>query len=522
MDVACSLSRSNVLYGGEVARCNERLNSTSLKYRRFHCKSFGGSRLFSKANSPKNLKKNNADSVSLASTRIVNEGNFWLWCYGSNGSSFYDSGNIFKFSKHVGLIQCQSNESVAYVNGNGRDAEAIETGENGATLESNTSGERSGEEEGFAVPRLDELRESLQKALKELEDSRLSSTMFEEKAQSISETAIALKDEAANAWNHVNIALGSIQEIVNEEAIAKEVVQKATVALSFAEARLQVAVDSLRISKEKNESSEESGREESIEEEALLDAQQEIKECQDDLANCEAELERVQSRKEELQKELDRLNLVAEQAQIKASKAEEDVANIMLLAEQAVACELEAAQRVDDAVIALQRAEKNLQLSSVGTFDSSVDGTSAEEASLENSADSVVAKDWEMPAEVAELLEPSDGQLEEPSLSDESDKENGKVDVELLKDTEAEAEKLKSIQTKVQEMQKDSTRESSLSAPKALLKKSSRFFSASFFSFPADEEEFTPASVLHGILGSAKKQLPKLIFGSLLVGAGYA
>ncbi|KAL7121304.1 hypothetical protein ACP275_02G174800 [Erythranthe tilingii] len=524
MDVACSLSRANVIYGGEVAGCKGigGVNSASLKYGRLHCKPFGGSRLSSKLNSQKKLKKNNTHSVSSVSPRIANEGNFWLWCYGSNGSSFYNSGSTFKISKHVGLTQCQANESVAYVNGNGRDADIIETGENETSLGSNTSGERSGEGEGFSVPGLDELRETLQKALKDLEDSRLSSTKFEEQAQSISEAAIALKDEAENAWDDVNNALGNIQEIVNEEAIALDIVQKAALALSFAEARMQVAVDALKIAKEKNESSKESdpgsesGKEELVEEDdGLLAAQQDIKECQDELANCEAELKKIQSRKEELQKEVDRLNEVAEQAQIKVSKAEEDVANIMLLAEQAVAYELEAAQRVDDAAIALQKAEKKLDISSIDPVDSSVEGTVTE--------NDVVVKDLEMPAEVAELLEPfPDVQLEESSFSDESDKENGKVAVELLKDSEADAEKLKTIQTKVNEMQKEATRESTVSSPKALVKKSSRFFSASFFSSNADEEEFTPASVFHGLLESARKQLPKLVLGSLLVGAGFA
>ncbi|KAL0425970.1 UNVERIFIED_CONTAM: K(+) efflux antiporter 2, chloroplastic [Sesamum radiatum] len=303
-------------------------------------------------------------------------------------------------------------------------------------------------------------------------------------------------------------------------------------ALSLAEARLQVAVDSLKVAKEKNGSPKardtsdleyESGGEESSEEEALLAAQQEIKECQDCLANCEAELRRVQIRKEELQKELDRLNVVAEQAQINASKAEEDVANIMLLAEKAVAYELEAAQRADDAEIALQKAEKNLVVL-IDTVDSAVEGTVAEEVSQGSSADGVVEEHQKLAAEVAELPEPLlDSHLEEPSLSDESDKENGKLTVELLKETEVDAEKLKTMQSKIQEMQKESTRDSSaFTSPKALVKKSSRFFSASFFSFAADGEEFTPASVFHGLVESARKQLPKLVLGSLLVGAGVA
>ncbi|KAK4418660.1 K(+) efflux antiporter 2, chloroplastic [Sesamum alatum] len=521
-------------HGGEVTGCKalQRLNSTSLKYRHLHCKLFGDLRTFSNAKSPSKFKKNITYSLRSASLRSHNEGNFWTWYYSSNGSSFYDSGNNFKISEPVGLSRCQGNESVAYVSGNGRDVEAIETGEKEVNLESNSSEQRSGEEGGDEVPGFEELRESLQKALKDLEVARLNSTMFEEKAQKISEAAIALKDEATNAWEDVNNALGSIQEIVNEEAIAIEGVQKATMALSLAEARLQVAVDSLKVAKEKNGSPTasdtshpeyESGGEESSEEEALLAAQLEIKECQDCLANCEAELRRVQSRKEELQKELDRLNVVAEQAQISASKAEEDVANIMLLAEKAVAYELEAAQRADDAEIALQRAEKDLAVS-INTVDSAVEGTVTEEVSEGSSAEGVIEEHQQLEAEVAELSEPlSDSHLEEPSLSDESDKENGKLTAELLKETEVDAEKLKTIQSKIQEMQKESTRESSsFTSPKALVKKSSRFFSASFFSFTADGEEFTPASVFHGLVESARKQLPKLVLGSLLVGAGVA
>ncbi|KAK6162399.1 hypothetical protein DH2020_002240 [Rehmannia glutinosa] len=483
MDVACSLSRSNVfmevksLVAGHWSDLNIDVTVISLEILDFPQTKF-----------PKKLKKNNTYCFSSASPRTLNEGNFWLWCYGSNGSSFFDTDKTSKISKHVGMLRCQGNESLAYVNGNGRDAEITEIGENGVTLESNASGERSAEE-GFEAPGLDELRELLQKALKDLEVARLSSTMFEEKAQKISEAAIALKDEAENAWDDVNIAVNNIQEIVNEEAIAKDAVQKATMALSFAEARLQVTLDSLKLAKENNgapKSSKESnpefgsGGEESSEEEALLAAQQDIKESQDHLAICEAELRRVQSRKEELQKELDRLNAVAEQAQTNVSKAEEDVANIMLLAEQAVAHELEAAQRVDDAEIALQRAEKNLALSSNDTVDSTLEETIAEELSQGSSPDGVVETNWEMPAEVAELLEPlPDGQLEGLRLSDESDKENGKLTVE--KETEADADKLKTIQ---------------------------------------NEEEFTPASVFRGLVESARKQLPKLVFGSLLLGAG--
>ncbi|CAA0842603.1 K(+) efflux antiporter 2- chloroplastic [Striga hermonthica] len=482
MDVTCNLSRLNVFYGGEVSGCR---GLETLKYGHSHCKFFGDSRLLSKENSPKKLKKQSSHSYSSAIPSTLNKGNLRFWCYGFNGSSFKDTGGIPIISKQVSLSRCQRNGSAAYVNGNGRDAEAIETG--GNALDSTASGEMPAEE-GVDTPSLDELRELLRKALKDLDIARLSSTIFEEKAHKISEAAIALKDGAKNAWDNVNTALGNIQEVVNEEAITKEAVQEATMALSLAESRLQVTVDSLKLAKETNGStkasteldSEYGSGEESSEEEALLAAQQDIKESQQHLANYEAELRKVQSRKEELQKELERLNAVAEQVQFDASKAEEDVANIMLLAEQAVAHELEAAQRVDDAEIALQRAEKNLALSSIGTLDSGVEGTSAGEMSRGSSADSVVEADREFPSDAAGSLEPSPGsQLDGICLSEENEMVNGKIPVEI----EADAKKLKTIQ---------------------------------------NEEEFTPGSVFRGLLESARKQLPKLVFASLLLGAGIA
>ncbi|KAG2320401.1 hypothetical protein Bca52824_013614 [Brassica carinata] len=191
--------------------------------------------------------------------------------------------------------------------------------------ETNDQGEENDESESDS---LEELRDLLHKAIEDLEVARLNSTMFEEKAQRISETAIALKDEATSAWHEVNKTLDVMRDTVDEESVAKEAVQTATMALSLAEARLRVVLESL--------------------EEAA--------------GNCEAQLTSLQNKKDELQKQVDKLNDLAETIQINALKAEEDVANIMKLAEQAVAFELEATQRVNDAEIALQRAEKSLSI----------------------------------------------------------------------------------------------------------------------------------------------------------------
>ncbi|KAI8024694.1 hypothetical protein LOK49_LG02G00446 [Camellia lanceoleosa] len=451
---------------------------------------------------------------------------------------------------------CLGNDSIAYVDGNGRNVEFVESHNEELinTELNNGSGEEVGEGEENEGPTLDELREFLQKALKELEVARLNSTMFEEKAQRISEAAIALKDEAANAWDNANSMRNTIQEIVNEETVAKEAVQKATMALSLAEARLQVAVDSLEAAKGRNDSMEAYGKsdleyesegdESNIlrkDEEAVLVARDDIRVCQVTLTNLEADLRQLQSRKEELQKEVDRLNEIAEKTEMNALKVEEDVANVMHLAEQAVAFELEAAQHVNDAEIALQRAEKDISVSYVDSAETTVhqNGSSSqsedelvEEGKLiqGNSGDVVIEWDIDVQIEAASLVttvpllgtqfDGSGQSFEEPSLSSDSDQENGKISLESSKDTEIDSEKSKNMaQTKKKDLQKDLTREGSpFNAPKALLKKSSRFFSASYFS--SDGTEFTPASLFHSLIESARKHLPKLVVGSLLIGAG--
>lgn len=537
------------LWQPNASHCGEALNYRILD-RKNSCdvglnhKLLGNARVLCKNRLGKRLKRSVACSDnSLAYSRI--RFSCALWKSDS-------SGNLMrrKASRGVKLPWCQGNDSVAFIDGNGRNVEASESTEDGA-LSANTNGiaeiscaielEEDKEEETEG-DNLEELRELLQKALKDLEVAQLNSTMFEEKAQKISEAAIALKDEAANAWDDVNKQLDSVQEIVSEEMVAKEAVQKATMALSFAEARLQVALDSVQAAKQRSmssETSEDSKGEDSTslmeEEAALLAAQEDIKECLDRFGSCEAELRRLQNKKEELQKEVDRLNELAEQAQNNALKAEEDVANIMLLAEQAVAYELEATQRVSDAEIALQKAEKNLAVSIVDSPETSVlqngsstqgqvlvDGTlSEDEVHPRNSVDSVIEIDREVQLEDAWA---ASGPLstEESRISDESDEEDRKLVLDSSKDSDSDTEKPKSVQNLRQEVNKESARDSSLNAPKALLKKSSRFLPASFFSFPTDGEEFTPASVFHNLMESARKQLPKLVVGSLLMGAGIA
>lgn len=549
MDFACSMHQPNVFLngGGTSCRISERLINSKFRYRGFGYSVFNRN-VVSKARSIRNIRKSIA-YTGCSNSSLVFRGNFdvnlWVsYKYKSLSRNFNDSS---KLSRRV-TSRCQDNDSLAYIDGNGRNVEFMENGDEisrGESVdgpESNSLGNEEREEkEDVEAPSVDELRELLMNAMKELEVARLNSTMFEEKAQRISEAAIALKDEAANAWNDVNATLNVIQEIVNEECIAKEAVRKATMALSLAEARLRVAVESLQIVKGEDDPPEVSRvdgvkSDDREEDGVLLAAENDIKECQANLENCEAELRQLQSKKEELQKQVDRLNGIAEEAQMNALKAEEEVANIMLLAEQAVAFELEAMQRVNDAEIALQRAEKSISNSSVD-FSKTKGYVSGDEAAVEeektsSTGDVNVERGIDVPSNVdylvgessRDILSDKVNQNSELYQSDEmTNQENGKPSLDSPKEAELEAEKSKNVvQIKKHETQKDLTGESSaLNAPKALMKKSSRFFSASFFSFAVDGTEFTPASVFQGLIESARKQLPKLVLGSLLFGAGY-
>ncbi|KAL0002513.1 hypothetical protein SO802_016294 [Lithocarpus litseifolius] len=542
MDIACGFRQPSVFHGCEGTSCKtlDRFHlHLQFKSRGFGCNFQGDSRIVLKPHLSKKMKRSIVSSgYSNSSTVALGDFGSQLWRSNLRRSLFCNLDNVFKGSRTV-RSWCQGNDSLAYVNGNGRNVEFIESSDESPGIdggELNDSREEEGRGEEVEVLSLDELRELLQKAIRELEAARLNSTVFEEKAQKISEAAIALQDEAASAWNDVNSTLDTVQEIVNEECIAKEAVQNATMALSLAEARLQVAVESLDAAKGGNDSlegSRESDEENNIDEEkkAHLVAQEEIKECQENLVYCEVELRRLQSKKEELQMEVDRLNEVAEKAQLNALKAEEDVANIMLLAEQAVAFELEATQHVNDAEIALQSADKSVSgsyLDSQEIIQGQVlsDEVIVEEENVVQGVYEVsVERDTDVPLDgdsvVVKPLPDSPSQQISEDLSqydDLSDHENGKLSLDSLKESELEAEKSK---TAVQMKKLDTQKETSPSnVPKALLKKSSRFFSASFFSFTVDGTEFTPASVFQGFMESARKQWPKLIVSLLLFGAG--
>ncbi|KAK3141113.1 hypothetical protein QOZ80_4BG0329720 [Eleusine coracana subsp. coracana] len=418
-------------------------------------------------------------------------------------------------------LRCQGNDSLAYAD------DPLEGSKGSSDDEATSSG--SDEDKGGAKEvDVDGLREALNKSRKDLEVARLNSTMFEEKAQRISESAIALKDRADSAQRDVSAAVTTVQEIISKEADVKEAVQKATMALSMAEARLQLAAEAMEANRGSVGQMEDSF--EGVEEEALVSAQEEIKDCQAVLSKCEEELRHIQERKRELQKEVDRLTELAEKALLDASKAEEDVANIMVLAEQAVALEMEAAQHANDAELALQKAEK--AISSVDTV-ADLPPLAEEQKNIEEDHDSEVSEyssdgiyDISDRDEVSSIERLMIGDLAVEGIEKlESSREisdevsSDKLPVEPQKETEPEIDNKPSKQGKKQEIERKELTKGPLSAPKALLKRSSRFFSASFFSSKADGE-FTPTSVFQGLMTSVQKLAPKVVVGVLLLGAG--
>ncbi|XP_026401286.1 K(+) efflux antiporter 2, chloroplastic-like [Papaver somniferum] len=560
MDIAaCSFGQPYLCIDKSITWKSNFTNSSRL---RFRCKSFdygciGKSRMCLDSS----LKK------KISNKSIVRD-NSLLWAKPlRNGNS----SNVVKMSRNLlGRIQCDSSDSLAFVDGDeltGNDSDEKEKGNSGDESfisASISDGDLDSSVEGDKTS-LEDLRDLLQKAIKELGIAERNSRMFEEKAQKISEAAIALKDEAANAWTDVTSALNAIQNVVAEENVAKEAVQKATMAVSMAEARLELALEALDNKKrtvvsptssvESNE-----GDERTIEgfdpfedeEEEVLLAQDEIKDSRVTLLKSETELRRVLSLKEGLQNEVDKLTEIAEKAQMSSLKAEEDVGNVMLLAEQAVAFELEAAQHVNDAEIALQRAEKVFSGSNGDILDSSKLVPSSQEPSLKDEvideiikvSGEVITSDVSVDKEIEgglssdmplgalmsldHVSDVSAQTFEESNISDDlPGQENGKIKVvesrkEVEVDMEPEAEKSKNVvQSKKQESQKDFSKDTSAppSTPKA--NKSSRFFSASFFSFPADGAEATPASAFQGFVMTARQHLPKIVVGALLLGTGF-
>lgn len=136
---------------------------------------------------------------------------------------------------------------------------------------------------------------------------------------------ISLEEEAAHAWNDANQILHVVQEMIIEESVAKEPVQKAVIVLS-------------------------PGKESS---------KKEIKEMLENLASLQNLFMCLQIEKYKLIKEAKRLSETAKRAQNLVLEAEEEVMEMMIWGEQAMTLEREAIRRLSDAKTALKIAEKS-------------------------------------------------------------------------------------------------------------------------------------------------------------------
>ncbi|XP_051124534.1 K(+) efflux antiporter 2, chloroplastic [Andrographis paniculata] len=478
MDVASSLSQSNIFHVEEVTgykALKQLALKPKLKYSHDHGKFLGDLKHLPNTYSMRKLRISQTACCFGSVVPIVFDvDNSWLWPYGFYGSLC--DGYILKMSKNISLSQHQMNRTVAHAMEGCSDEEVIEpvedvTGHESIASEEVCSGKRT------EAPGLDELKEALKQAAKDLKDAHISRKLYEEKIQSITQSAIVLlKDIAANARNDVNRALLRGQKILREEVIAKEGVQDATMSLFLATARLKEAIDSVKTAKEKkqfakdakgNEFTHGNGKENANEFEVAFAALMEIKLCQIELENREVDLRRIQSMKEELQKEVQMLDAAAKKAELELCETEKALATIMLVTER-----LQSANHVEDAEIALQPAQKDL----TDAPDSAEEDAIYIQMSAGNSLDTAVEKDRKVLHEAANLR-----------VSDEHYKDKAQLNIDQL-EIESEAEVLKTFQSMEKEMQKESPRKSSP-------------FSARRF---------------------PKKQWPKLFFWSLLVGAGTA
>ncbi|CAK9206216.1 unnamed protein product [Sphagnum troendelagicum] len=232
-----------------------------------------------------------------------------------------------------------------------------------------------------------------------------------------------------------------------------------------------------------------------------------------------------------------------------AAAADEDVASAMLRAEEAIAMEVKAAERVSDTEIALQKAETLAESTSqadaaVLQVDISEDlpqqvsktangplleiddyiilqkvkqggegglGVVSPEALEKHVVVSgeVVDKDLRTATSSASLNSVDTSTVVDKHPKEETNKRGD------INSKEAEAEKAKSAgqPKKLESPVKEPT------VAKSSTKKSSRFFSASYFS-SGDEAKFAPSTVFSGLATLVREQLPKVVVGMALVLAG--
>ncbi|XP_002987899.2 K(+) efflux antiporter 2, chloroplastic [Selaginella moellendorffii] len=352
------------------------------------------------------------------------------------------------------------------------------------------------------------LKEVARIAHSELERARLHSRELEGEAQRFAERAIALGDEATNISTAAANARTAIDKLHAQEAAAREAVEKESVVLSAAKRNIKMVEQELDAARTRAEETAEGPSEQVKEQQALLEsAWLELQKSEEAFRNCQLEVSRMENAYPELQTELDRLETLADAAKAVALAAEDDVAKAMSLAEQAVAVELEAAQRLNDAEIALQKAETPPAATVTTTATTTTSTTTiTTTATVEKNA-LVAAQMVESTTEAVEELVQVEIKDKEPIIPVKSKTNMEKSEAEL---PEVPVGLFS---------QKSDTKAAEVGNLKSFTKKSSRFFPASFFSFD-EAEEFSPSSLFSGLLLSVRQNILKVAIGGVLLLGG--
>ncbi|XP_024380474.1 K(+) efflux antiporter 2, chloroplastic isoform X2 [Physcomitrium patens] len=431
------------------------------------------------------------------------------------------------------------------------------------------------------------LKELLRLAQEDLEMARRNSERLAEKALKVAEKAMTLQEEAVEAERAANDAKAEVENILQRESdgevalassraayeAAQKRVERAEMALKTAQSIArsgETSADAVQVSLQRSFGTEEGKLEgnldiatedkvdvevrdvnaeaalETVEvqekgitsndqiDATILQCEKEIeaafaalKEKEAEYSKCEEELSQTQFLKMEILEKAALLSETFENARIAAAAADSEVAIAMSLAEESVAMEVEATQRVSDGEIALQKAEGSKK-DAVQAASALAAVDIAEKLSLQ------VAKTAEVLLLETELKQEDDGKQDRI----EAEVEEKLEDILVLHGRASFSSSLNVVESTTPSEKQAKQSDGDLGTrneveppreaekakkpePKSSTKKSSRFFPASYFSTD-DEGEFTPSTVFSEFATAARAHLGKVGVAAALLLAGGA
>ena len=408
----------------------------------------------------------------------------------------------------------------------------------------------------------DFLRKLFTAAQEEFVRARLRSEQLESIAQQVAEDAIAKKDIVTSEEAEASQTAGLLEknreaERVAEEALlrAEDEFEVAEEVVSGAQTELGAALRAAQNWEEGESSEDEEGNlrgEEGQVDRSLHGASVSAWQAAYDQAGSELDLKeqvmvetKIQVQKcralcTQYELEARVKEQAADVARIQSDAAEALVGDAMAAAEAAVARELEASQRLNDAEIALCKTEKlEAELEEAAAAVAAAkkkENIAAETAAALAAAQEVVVelvekldvqrgREVEVPLPPLPTAQAFDAPTEMPSTP-EPKTETSKPTADAstsnsegsTKENEPAAEPKAVFISEIEET--PSRSDSSTSSTKSSTKKSSQFYAASYFS-SADDSEFSPGAVLPNMVRAVKKQLPLWLGAVALVVVGY-